>query len=67
MRRWRERPALEQVDFDWYEKMMIPAVQQRGAAIIKGAGGRPVRASAASAALAHVRDWAFGRRRRMMR
>ena len=53
------RPALEQVDFDWYEKMMIPAVQQRGAAIIKARGASSA-ASAASAALAHVRDWAFG-------
>ena len=55
------RPALELVDRAWYENDYIPAVQQRGAAIIK-ARGLSSAASAASAALDHVRDWIAGTR-----
>ena len=47
------------VDQGWIEKDFIPVVQQRGAAIIK-ARGLSSAASAASAAVDHVRDWALG-------
>jgi malate dehydrogenase len=47
------------VDQDWIEKDFIPTVQQRGAAIIKARGASSA-ASAASAAIDHVRDWARG-------
>ncbi|MAI90798.1 malate dehydrogenase [Ponticaulis sp.] len=52
-------PALDQVDMDWYEGTFIPDVQQRGAAIIKARGASSA-ASAASAAIDHMRDWALG-------
>ncbi|MGI9297747.1 MAG: malate dehydrogenase [Gammaproteobacteria bacterium] len=52
-------PATSMVGQKWYREEMIPAVQQRGAAIIKARGASSA-ASAASAALAHVRDWALG-------
>lgn len=47
------------VDQDWVENKFIPQVQQRGAAIIK-ARGLSSAASAANAAIAHMRDWALG-------
>jgi len=53
------RPALEQVPEAWYRDEFIPTVQQRGAAIIKARGASSA-ASAASAAIDHVRDWALG-------
>jgi malate dehydrogenase len=53
------RPALELVDRTWYENEMIPLVQQRGAAVIKARGASSA-ASAANAALAHMRSWALG-------
>jgi len=53
------KPALEQVDQKWYESVFIPTVQQRGAAIIKARGASSA-ASAASAAIDHIRDWALG-------
>jgi len=52
-------PALSKVDDAWYREEMIPAVQQRGAAIIKARGASSA-ASAASAAIDHMRDWALG-------
>ncbi|MGP5504618.1 malate dehydrogenase [Psychrobacter celer] len=52
-------PALELVDRDWYENTYIPEVQQRGAAIIKARGASSA-ASAANAAIAHMRTWALG-------
>lgn len=54
-----ERRAAEMVDQDWLTDDFIPTVQQRGAAIIK-ARGLSSAASAASAAIDHVRDWALG-------
>jgi len=42
------------VDQDWIEKDFIPTVQQRGAAIIKARGASSA-ASAASAAIDHIR------------
>lgn len=53
------KPALEQVDGAWYENDFIPAVQQRGAAIIAARGASSA-ASAANAAIDHMHDWALG-------
>jgi malate dehydrogenase len=53
------KPALDQISSDWYASEFIPAVQQRGAAIIKARGASSA-ASAASAAIDHVRDWMLG-------
>jgi len=53
------KPAKSLVDQNWIEKDFIPTVQQRGAAVIK-ARGLSSAASAASAAVDHVRDWALG-------
>jgi malate dehydrogenase len=47
------------VDQTWVEETFIPTVQQRGAAIIK-ARGLSSAASAANAAIEHMRDWALG-------
>ena len=47
------------VDQAWVEGDFIPTVQQRGAAIIKARGASSA-ASAASAAIDHVRDWFRG-------
>ena len=52
-------PAISRVDREWYENEFIPTVQQRGAAIIKARGASSA-ASAASAALDHMRDWVTG-------
>lgn len=51
--------AIDQIDQGWYESDFIPTVQQRGAAIIKARGASSA-ASAASAAIDHMRDWALG-------
>ncbi len=51
--------ALTKVEQSWYEGTYIPEVQQRGAAIIKARGASSA-ASAASAAIDHMRDWALG-------
>ncbi|MVN86998.1 malate dehydrogenase [Deinococcus sp. HMF7620] len=53
------QPALDQVDRDWYENSYISTVAKRGAAIIE-ARGLSSAASAASAAIDHMRDWALG-------
>jgi malate dehydrogenase len=53
------KPAPSLVDEAWVREDFIPTVQQRGAAIIK-ARGLSSAASAASAAIDHVRDWALG-------
>ena len=58
----RGAPALDQIDMAWYEGEFIPAVQQRGAAIIQARGASSA-ASAASAAIDHVRDWVLGTER----
>ena len=49
----------DQVEQDWYESDYIPTVQQRGAAIIKARGASSA-ASAANAAVDHMRSWALG-------
>lgn len=53
------QPALEQVDADWYANEYIPTVQQRGAAIIAARGASSA-ASAAGAAIDHMRNWHLG-------
>ena len=53
------KPALPTVGEEWFKSEMIPAVQQRGAAVIKARGASSA-ASAASAALDHMRDWVCG-------
>ena len=51
--------AIDMVDQAWYEDDFIPTVQQRGAAIINARGASSA-ASAANAAIAHMRSWALG-------
>ncbi|MGR8920529.1 MAG: malate dehydrogenase [Gammaproteobacteria bacterium] len=53
------KPALEVVDRDWYESEYIPRVAKRGAEIIDARGASSA-ASAANAALEHMRDWVLG-------
>jgi malate dehydrogenase len=55
------KPAFEAVGSDqsWLESEYIPTVQQRGAAVIK-ARGLSSAASAANAAIDHMRSWALG-------
>lgn len=53
------RAATELVKQSWLQDEFIPVVQQRGAAIIKARGASSA-ASAASAAIDHMHDWALG-------
>jgi malate dehydrogenase len=53
------KPARKLVDEKWVADTFIPVVQQRGAVIIKARGSSSA-ASAASAAIDHVRDWIAG-------
>jgi len=46
-------------DADWNENVFIPEVGKRGAAIIEARGSSSA-ASAANAAIDHVRDWVLG-------
>ena len=55
----RNEHATAKVGPRWIEETLIPTVQQRGAAIIKARGASSA-ASAASAALDHMRDWVHG-------
>jgi len=52
-------PALERVEEAWFHQEFIGTVRQRGAAII-AERGKSSAASAASAALDHMRDWLYG-------
>jgi malate dehydrogenase len=53
-------PAWPQVDDDvWIAEEFIPTVAQRGAAVIEARGASSA-ASAANAAIHHVRDWVLG-------
>ena len=54
-----ENAAMLVNDQQWLETEFIPTVQQRGAAIIDARGASSA-ASAASAAVNHMRDWALG-------
>lgn len=53
------KAVADEVDNEWYVENFIPTVQQRGAAIIKARGASSA-ASAASAAIDHMRSWALG-------
>ena len=54
------RPAPEVIDDPaWVEETFIPTVQKRGAAIIEARGASSA-ASAANAAVDHIRSWALG-------
>jgi malate dehydrogenase len=52
-------PVKSKVDDDWNINTFIPVVQQRGAAVIKARGSSSA-ASAASAAVDHMRSWTLG-------
>jgi malate dehydrogenase len=51
--------AVDRVDMDWYESEYIPRVGKRGAEVIEARGASSA-ASAANAAIDHVRDWVQG-------
>jgi malate dehydrogenase len=51
--------AADLVDMDWYENVYIPRVGKRGAEVIEARGASSA-ASAANAAIDHVRDWVTG-------
>jgi malate dehydrogenase len=53
------KPAIDLVDMDWYENAYIPRVGKRGAEVIEARGASSA-ASAANAAIDHVRDWVAG-------
>jgi len=53
------KAASDLVDQAWLEENFIPTVQERGAAIIKARGASSA-ASAAAAAIDHMRTWALG-------
>ncbi|MXZ43787.1 MAG: malate dehydrogenase [Gammaproteobacteria bacterium] len=53
------KPALELIEFDWYRDKFIPSIQQRGAEIIRARGSSSA-ASAANAAIEHMRLWSLG-------
>src|SRR5512136_1538927 len=55
------QPAAPMVDQAWYRETYMPTVGKRGAAIIE-ARGLSSAASAANAAIDHMRDWALGTR-----
>jgi malate dehydrogenase len=55
----RGERAVDRVDRDWYENEYIPRVGKRGAEIIDARGASSA-ASAANAAIDHVRDWMLG-------
>jgi malate dehydrogenase len=51
--------AVDQVDMGWYENEYMPKVGKRGAEIIEARGASSA-ASAANAAIDHMRDWIQG-------
>ena len=53
------RPALDLVEQEWVESTFVPTVQKRGAEVIEARGASSA-ASAAAAAIDHVRDWVMG-------
>jgi malate dehydrogenase len=55
----RGERAADKVDMDWYENEYIARVGKRGAEIIEARGASSA-ASAANAAIDHVRDWVLG-------
>jgi len=55
----KDKLATDLLPHEWVEKTFIPAVQQRGAEIIKALGSSSA-ASAASAAIEGIHDWHWG-------
>lgn len=55
------KPVLDYIDLDWNETIFIPTVQYRGTEVIK-TRGQSSAASAANAALLHMRTWINGTR-----
>lgn len=53
------KPALDLVDDEWLNSYFVPTVAKRGAAIIEARGASSA-ASAAGAAIDHMRDWVQG-------
>ena len=53
------KKADEFFDMEWYENLYIPRVAKRGAEIIEARGASSA-ASAANAAIEHIRDWVMG-------
>ena len=53
------KPAIDQVDHDWYANEYIPRVAKRGAEIIAARGASSA-ASAANGAINHMHDWILG-------
>ena len=53
------KPLRDMVDRVWYENEFIPRVAKRGAEIISARGASSA-ASAANAAISHIRDWVLG-------
>ena len=53
------KPVQSSLDPKWLSETFIPAVQQRGAAVIKARGSSSA-ASAGNAAISHIRDWVTG-------
>lgn len=51
--------AAQQIEQEWYRDTFIPTVQKRGAAIIEARGASSA-ASAANAAIDHIRTWEAG-------
>ena len=51
--------ALDLVESDWVENDFIPTVARRGSAVLQARGASSA-ASAAAAAIDHMRDWALG-------
>ena len=51
--------AVDQVDMDWYENEYMPRVGKRGAEVLEARGASSA-ASAANAAIDHMRDWVLG-------
>lgn len=57
----KREPVLPMIEQQWIEQDFIPAIQQRGAAIIAARGASSA-ASAASAAIDHMHNWVLGSR-----
>lgn len=53
------KSAYDLIDLDWYRNEFIERVQKRGAEVIEARGASSA-ASAASAAIDHMRDWVLG-------
>jgi len=55
----KKQAAMQTIEAKEYQETFIPTVQQRGSAIIKARGASSA-ASAANAAIDHIRDWVGG-------